>query len=200
MKTKLYKCFKIYIVLTVSIYAMYVTGKSVAHKPKPSKKADYHLTIDYKMVDITGQKVQAMVVNDLLPAPTLYFKEGQKVVIDVTNKMDVESSIHWHGILLPNFQDGVPYLTTPPIKPGKTHRFTFKVKQSGTYWYHSHTGLQEQRGVYGAIVIEPKKKLLSYDHDLVLVLSDWTDERPKEVLRTLKRANEWYAIKKRYSS
>ena len=98
--------------------------------------------------------------------------------------------------LLPNFQDGVPYLTTPPILPGKTHKFEFPLKQSGTYWYHSHTGLQEQKGVYGAIVIEPKKKRHSYKQELILVLSDWTNEDPKEVLRTLKRGSEWYAIKK----
>ena len=137
-----------------------------------------------------------MVINDSLPAPTLYFKEGETAIIHVSNKMDVESSIHWHGILLPNFQDGVPYLTTPPIKPGATHTFTFPLKQSGTYWYHSHTGLQEQRGIYGAIVIEAKEKKWTYDHNLTLVLSDWTDEKPKEVLRKLKRGSEWYSIKK----
>ena len=156
----------------------------------------YNLTVDYKTVNFTGTKKQAMAINDSLPAPTLYFKEGETAVIHVTNKMDVETSIHWHGILLPNFQDGVPYLTTPPIKPGQTHTFTFPLKHSGTYWYHSHTGLQEQRGIYGAIVIEPKKRKWNYDHDLTLVLSDWTDENPKQVLRTLKRGSEWYSIKK----
>ena len=156
----------------------------------------YKLNIDYKIVNFTGKNRKAMVVNDSLPAPTLYFEEGKKAIVYVTNKMDVETSVHWHGILLPNFQDGVPYLTTPPIKPGKTHKFEFTLRQSGTYWYHSHTGLQEQRGIYGAIVVTPKKKKHTYDHDLVLVLSDWTDENPNEVLRTLKRGSEWYAIKK----
>ena len=129
-------------------------------------KKIYHLTVDYKTVNFTGKETQAMAVNDSLPAPALYFKEGEIAVIHVTNKMDVETSIHWHGILLPNFQDGVPYLTTPPIKPGKTHTFTFPLKQSGTYWYHSHTGLQEQRGIYGAIVIEPKKKRMELRSEL----------------------------------
>ena len=156
----------------------------------------YHLTVDYKTVNFTGQNKTAMVVNDSLPAPTLYFQEGKKAIIYVTNKMDEETSIHWHGILLPNFQDGVSYLTTPPIKPKKTHKFEFTLKQSGTYWYHSHTGLQEQRGVYGAIIVEPKKQKHKYDHDLVLVLSDWTNENPTDVLRTLKRGSDWYAIKK----
>ena len=168
-------------------------------KKQDSKKSDtliYNLTIDYKTVNFTGKDRKAMVINEALPAPTLYLKEGKKAIIYVTNNMDVETSVHWHGILLPNFQDGVPYLTTPPIEPGKTHKFEFTLKQSGTYWYHSHTNLQEQRGLYGAIVVEPKKKVYRYDHDLVLVLSDWTDENPNEVLRTLKRGSEWYAIKK----
>ena len=95
--------------------------------------------------------------------------------------MDVETSVHWHGLLLPNFYDGVPYLTTPPIEPGETFKYEFALKQSGTYWYHSHTMLQEQSGVYGSIVIEPKEKTLEYDTDLVLVLSDWTNEQPKSV-------------------
>lgn len=163
---------------------------------KVKGKRTYHLTVDYKTVNFTGNEKQAMAVNDSIPAPTLYFTERETAVIHVTNKMNVETSIHWHGILLPNFQDGVPYLTTPPIKPGKSHTFTFPLKHSGTYWYHSHTGLQEQRGIYGAIVIEPKKRKWNYDHNLTLVLSDWTDENPKEVLRTLKRGSEWYSIKK----
>ena len=108
----------------------------------------YHLSVDYKIVNFTGTAIKAMAINNSLPAPTLYFKEGQTAVIHVTNKMDVESSIHWHGILLPNFQDGVPYLSTPPIMPGKTYTYTFPLKQSGTYWYHSHTGLQEQKGPF----------------------------------------------------
>jgi CopA family copper-resistance protein len=110
--------------------------------------------------------------------------------------MEVETSVHWHGLLLPNFYDGVPYLTTPPIQPGETFTYEFAIKQSGTYWYHSHTMLQEQAGVYGSIVIEPKEKQFDYDHDLVLVLSDWTNDKPMNILRNLKRGNEWFGIKK----
>ena len=138
-----------------------------------------------------------MSINNSLPAPTLYFREGDTAVIHVTNNMDVESSLHWHGILLPNLQDGVPYLTTPPILPGQTYTYKFPLKQSGTYWYHSHTGLQEQRGLYGAFVVEPKQKTHDYDYNLIFVLSDWTDEDPREVMRTLKRGSEWYAIQKK---
>lgn len=90
----------------------------------------------------------------------------------------------------------MPYLTTPPIRPGETFTYEFALKQSGTYWYHSHTGLQEQRGVYGSIQINPKEKSFEYDRGLVLVLSDWMDERPHKQLKNLKRGNEWYLIKK----
>jgi CopA family copper-resistance protein len=109
--------------------------------------------------------------------------------------MKMETSIHWHGILLPNKEDGVPYLNTSPVEPGETYTFTFPLIQSGTYWYHSHTMLQEQSGLYGSIVIhpaQPEPQLKEY----VVLLSDWTDENPHQVLRYLKRGGEWYAIKK----
>jgi CopA family copper-resistance protein len=157
---------------------------------------EYTLTVDEGIVNKTGKPVKGMTVNGGIPGPTLRFAEGEYAVIYVTNNMDVETSVHWHGILLPNFFDGVPYLTTPPIAPGTTFKYEFPLIQSGTYWYHSHTMLQEQSGVYGSIVIEPKVKTLDYDTDLVLVLSDWTDERPANVLRNLKRRNEWYNIRK----
>ena len=143
-----------------------------------------------------GKETMGMTINGQIPGPVLEFTEGEYAVIYVENKMDVETSIHWHGMLLPNFFDGVPYLTTPPIKPGTTFKYEFEIKQHGTFWYHSHTMLQEQSGVYGALMIHPKEKKLEYDKDLVLVLSDWTNEKPKDVLRFLKRGTEWYNIKK----
>mgnify|MGYP003632497138 CR=1 FL=1 len=156
----------------------------------------YNLTIDYQTVNLTGKDVMAMTINGGIPGPNLVFEEGEFAIINVTNKMDVETSVHWHGLILPNYYDGVPYLTTPPIESGKTLQYKFAIKQSGTYWYHSHTGLQEQKGVYGSIQINPKKKPVAYDHDLVLVLSDWMDESPMSQLTNLKRGNEWYLIKK----
>ena len=156
----------------------------------------YDLTVDYQTVNVTGKEVKAMTINGGIPGPNLEFNEGEFAIINVTNKMDVETSIHWHGIILPNFYDGVPYLETPPVRPGETFTYKFAIKQSGTYWYHSHKGLQEQRGVYGSIQINPKKTDLKYDKDLVLVLSDWMDENPKSQLKNLKRGNEWYLIKK----
>src|SRR5699024_2863751 len=113
-----------------------------------------------------------------IPGPTLYFTEGDSAIIHVKNDMGKGSSIHWHGILIPNIYDGVPYLSSPPIEPGKTFTVHFRVRQSGTYWYHSHSTFQEQRGLYGAIVIHPKKEIREYDKEMVLVLSDWTNENP----------------------
>lgn len=108
-----------------------------------------------------------------------------------------ETSIHWHGLLLPNVQDGVPYVTTPPIQPGTVHTFEFELRHAGTYWYHSHTGLQEQSGVYGSIVVEPRGGVAERaDRDEVIVLSDWTLKQPNEVMRTLMSGNEWYEFKK----
>lgn len=157
---------------------------------------EYTITIDQEVVDIGGKEKPGMTINGSIPGPTLRFTEGEYAVIHVKNDMDVETSVHWHGLLLPNFFDGVPYLSTPPIKAGETFTYEFELKQSGTYWYHSHTGLQEQDGVYGSIVIEDPEEDLDYDTDLVLVLADWTFEKPTEVLRTLKRGLEWYGIKK----
>lgn len=162
-----------------------------------SEVVKYELIIKEKNVAFTEKSVEAMSINDSIPGPTLTFTEGDIAEIEVINKMNTETSIHWHGLILPNFQDGVPYLTTPPILPGKSFIYKFPIKHTGTYWYHSHTGLQEQRGVYGSIVIKPKKQLLKYDKDLVLVLSDWTNENPDEVLRTLKRGSDWYSVKKK---
>ena len=156
----------------------------------------YHLTLKKEKVNKAGKVVMGMTINGSIPGPTLKFREGDYAIIYVKNEMDVETSVHWHGLLLPNFYDGVPYLTTPPIEPGGTQKYEFPLKQSGTYWYHSHTMLQEQSGIYGSIVIEPREKKLNFDKELVLVLSDWTNEKPMNVLRTLKRGSEWYQIKK----
>lgn len=159
---------------------------------------EYYLTIREQKVNKAGKKVKAITVNDSIPAPTLYFTEGDSAVIHIKNDMKMESSIHWHGILIPNYYDGVPYLSTPPIGPGKTFTVRFVVRQHGTYWYHSHSMFEEQRGLYGALVFYPKKETrnLNYDKDIVLLLSDWTNENPHHIMNNLKRNSEWYAIKK----
>jgi CopA family copper-resistance protein len=158
---------------------------------------EYDLTIAKQVVNFTGQSATAMTLNGQLPGPTLRFTEGDHAVIRVHNRMDVDTSIHWHGILLPNAMDGVPFLTYPPIAPGETFTYAFDLRQSGTYWYHSHTMLQEQRGLFGALVIAPKSAgELDQLRDHVVVLSDWTDEDASSVLHTLKRGSEWYSIRK----
>ncbi len=156
----------------------------------------YHLEISEKILNITGKNRRALAINNQIPGPTLRFKEGDYAIIYVKNNLNEETSVHWHGLILPNFYDGVPYLTTPPIEPGNTQKYEFPLVHNGTYWYHSHTGLQEQLGVYGSIIIEPKESKFEYDKDLVLVFSDWTDENPTNVLKNLKRRNEWYSIKR----
>ena len=159
------------------------------------KRIEYDLYIDHLKVNYTGKERKALGINGTIPGPVLYFTEGDTAVIHVHNKLMMEeTSIHWHGLLLPNEEDGVPYLTTAPIKAGQTHTFTFPLIQSGTYWYHSHTMLQEQSGIYGSIVIHPKNR--KAQKELVLMLSDWTDENPHEVLRNLKRGLDWYGIRK----
>ena len=159
---------------------------------------EHELTVSETQLAPAGKTREALTINGGIPGPTLKFREGDVARIKVHNALKAqETSMHWHGVLVPNAQDGVPYLTTPPIKPGSTHAFEFPLKHSGTYWYHSHTGLQEQRGVYGSIVITPRGgEQIEVDHDVVVVLSDWTNENPNEVMRTLMRGSEYYAIKK----
>jgi CopA family copper-resistance protein len=157
---------------------------------------EYELAIAQQEVNITGKPARGMTINGTIPGPTLRFEEGDIARIHVHNRMGVETSIHWHGLLVPPDMDGVPYVSFPPIEPGSTYTYEFPIRQSGTYWYHSHTSLQEQSGVYGSIVIEPRQKGQQTDRDYVVLFSDWTDENPYQVLRTLKRGSEWYALEK----
>ncbi len=159
---------------------------------------EYHLYVKDTTVNFTGKKRKALAINGQIPAPTLTFTEGDSAVIWVHNLLDSEVSIHWHGVLLPNEEDGVHVLNTPPIHAGETHAFRFRIIQNGTLWYHSHTGFQEQEGLYGPLVFYPAvPEKESVKNQEVLQLSDWRDERGKSILRSLKRRNEWYAIKKK---
>lgn len=162
-----------------------------------AKLVEYNLDIGYKTVNYTGTPVKSMAIGGSIPGPTIEATVGDILRVTFHNKMNVETSIHWHGILLPNNQDGVPYLTTPPIKPGKSFTYEYKIKHSGTYWYHSHTGLQEQQGIYGSLVFHPEGgEHNKYDRDYVVVFSDWIDESPNKVLSNLKRDGDYYALKK----
>lgn len=154
----------------------------------------YRLSISDTTVDYTGKKKRALAINGSIPGPTLTFTEGDTAEIYIHNSLKTETSIHWHGLIVPNQYDGVPFLTTAPIEPGKIRVFKFPIVQSGTYWYHSHTGLQEQLGMYGALIIHKRNKIPTNEH--VLLLSDWTDENPYNIYRNLTMGSDWYAIKR----
>jgi CopA family copper-resistance protein len=158
----------------------------------------FDLSIDYKMVNFTGKSARATVVNQLLPAPLLRWKEGETVTLRVKNNLDHDSSIHWHGIILPTEMDGVPGFSFDGIKPGETFEYQFTVQQSGTYWYHSHSGYQEQTGLFGAIVIDPATPdPVIYDRDYVIMLSDWSDEAPENIYAKLKKQADYYNYRER---
>ena len=162
-----------------------------------AKVVEYDLTIAESAQSPAGKMVRALTINGGIPGPVLRFTEGDTARITVRNKLSREdTSTHWHGLLVPNVEDGVPGLTTPRIAPGQSRVFEFPLRQSGTYWYHSHTGLQEQRGVYGSIVVLPRGGKGGAAREHVLVLSDWTNESPSEVMKTLMRGSDWYAIRK----
>lgn len=158
----------------------------------------YDLTIGEITINVSGTPRPALAVNGLLPAPTLRFQEGEELVINVTNTLDVDSSIHWHGIILPFTEDGVPGLSFAGIAPGTTYTYRFPTQQSGTYWYHSHSGLQRQAGTYGAIVIEPREREpFRYDREHIVVLSDWHDSPPETILANLKMQSDYYNFQQR---
>lgn len=155
---------------------------------------EYKFDIVEKNINYTGQNVTALTISGSIPAPTIEANEGDILRPTFCNKLDTESSVHWHGVELRHKQDGVPYLNSPPIQPRTCYTYEFPIHQHGTYWYHSHSDMQEQRGVYGAIIFHPKDGERDYaDHDRVLVLSDWKDQRPAEVMQRLKRDGEFYS-------
>ena len=159
---------------------------------------EFDLTISQKTVNITGNPRKAVLVNGSLPAPTLVWREGDTITLRVKNELDEDTSIHWHGIILPTRMDGVPGFSFAGIKPGETYHYQFTVQQHGTYWYHSHSGYQEQLGLYGAIVILPKKaEPLTYDKDYVIQLSDWSDEDPETIYANLKKQADYYNYSQR---
>ena len=159
---------------------------------------EFYLDIDYTTVNITGKSAVATTINGQLPGPTLVWREGDTITLHVTNHLKKSSSIHWHGIILPAPMDGVPGISFNGIPPGKTFTYRFKVQQHGTFWYHSHSGYQEQTGMYGAIVIKAKKKEpFSYQKDYVVLLSDWSDEKPSAIYRKLKLSSDYYNFSQR---
>jgi CopA family copper-resistance protein len=155
------------------------------------------LNIGHTMFETGGKSGHAVTVNGTLPAPVLRLKEGQTIKLAVTNALDEDSSIHWHGLLLPFQMDGVPGVSFPGIKPGRTFTYEFPVRQAGTYWYHSHSGMQEAMGMYGAIVIDPAgADPVAYDREHIIMLSDWSFTHPHTIYRKLKAQGGYYNRRK----
>ena len=156
------------------------------------------LNITRQPLDIGGRLGDTVTISGSIPGPLVRLKEGQDAVMRVTNQLDEDTSIHWHGLLVPYEMDGVPGVSYAGIKPGETFRYAFPVKQSGTYWYHSHSGLQEQQGHYGPLIIDPiDPEPFAYDREYVVMLSDWTFENPMSVLKKLKKQSDYYNYQRR---
>ena len=159
--------------------------------------ADIPLSIGQVMIGVNGREGHAVGINGTVPGPVIRLKEGQTVRLAVTNTLKEESSIHWHGVILPFQMDGVPGVSFPGIKPGETFHYEFPVRQSGTYWYHSHSGMQEAMGMYGAIVIDPVgADPVSYDREHVLVLSDWSFLHPHTIMEKLKKQAGYFNMQR----
>ncbi len=165
----------------------------------PALAKTYNLDVAYKQVNITGKPLKKIAINGTIPGPTLEFTDGEDVTINVNNHLDEDTSIHWHGLLLPGEMDGVPGLNGfPGIKPGETFTYKFKIRQTGTYWYHSHSKGQEQDGEYGSIIIRPKgKDPVQSDRDYIVLLSDFHEEDSSTIMSNLKMSSEYYQYARR---
>ena len=167
-----------------------------------AKTVRYDLYVRDTLVTIGNKPTRAIAVNGQIPMPTLTFTEGDTAEIYVHNELKESTSLHWHGLFLPNKEDGVPYLTQMPIEPGTTHKYTFPIIQHGTHWYHSHSGLQEQIGMYGSMILNKKpedetfRKGIDDLPTIPVILSEWTDVNPNNVHRMLHNATDWFAIQK----
>jgi CopA family copper-resistance protein len=158
----------------------------------------FNLVVEQVPVNYAGRASYATAVNGTVPGPTLRGREGDTVILAVTNHLKTTTSIHWHGIRTPSDMDGVPGLSFPGIAPGETFTYRFPVRQSGTYWYHSHSRFQEQTGHYGALIIDPlDKHPVKYDREYVVVLSEWTDKDPETILSNLKHQSDFYNFHQR---
>lgn len=158
----------------------------------------FDLTLASQAVNFTGTERVATTVNGSVPGPILRWREGDLVTLNVTNRLTEQSSIHWHGIILPTGMDGVPNISFKGIDPGETFRYQFDVRQNGTFWYHSHSGFQEQTGMYGAIIIDPlEPEPFSYNREYVILLSDWSDENPASIYAKLKKMSGYYNFAER---
>jgi CopA family copper-resistance protein len=178
-------------------YALQPAQTSSAHGKHNTADA-INLVIGEERIPIAGRHAKATTINGTVPGPLVRLREGQNAVLRVTNHLKEDTSIHWHGLILPYTMDGVPGVSFAGIKPGETFTYRFPVTQSGTYWYHSHSGLQEQTGVYGPLIIDPATpEPFQYDREYVVVLSDWTFENPYWILSRLKKEAGYFNFQKR---
>ncbi|WP_424139866.1 multicopper oxidase domain-containing protein [Roseomonas chloroacetimidivorans] len=161
---------------------------------------EFNLVLEHSTFNVTGRARPAMSINGQIPGPVLRFREGEEVIINAANKLRESASIHWHGLILPSGQDGVPGISDgfQGIPAGTTHQYRFPLVQSGTYWYHSHSGVQEQAGIYAPLIIDPlRPDPYAHDRDYIVQLSDWTDENPERIISNLKRDPGYYNYNKR---
>lgn len=173
----------------------YPLGRSYGEVINGNNVVDLH--IRRENLNIAGRSGRPITINDSMPGPLIRLKEGQRARLHVSNALDEATSIHWHGIILPENMDGVPGVSFPGIKPGETFEYEYDVQQNGTYWYHSHSGLQEQLGHLGPLVIDPADGDIGADREHVIILSDWTFEDPDEVFRNLSVAEGYYNYQQR---
>ncbi len=173
-------------------------GITVLKGDETTNSIFYRLTVKRQKVAFGNRTHKAITINDAFPGPVIRLKEGKKAVIEVKNDLEESTSVHWHGILLPYKMDGVPGVVFPGIPSGKSFTYAFKVRQAGTYWYHSHTGLQEQLGHYGPLICQPRNgEPHHYHREHIIILSDWTFEDPDDVLMHLKKWEGYYNYQKR---
>ncbi len=183
----------IIIIITILLFALNANAQKIVR---------YDLYVRDTIVTFGDKPKRAIAVNGQIPMPTLTFTEGDIAEIYVHNELNEDTSLHWHGLFLPNKEDGVPNLTQMPIKPHTTHKYTFPIIQHGTHWYHSHTGLQEQIGMYGSFIMNKKlddptfRKGIDDLPTVPIILSEWTDMKPENVHRMLHNATDWFAIQK----
>ena len=186
----------------LSIYFVIIGVFCISVNLSAQKVVRYDLYVRDTLVNFTGKTKRAIAVNGQIPMPTLTFTQGDTAEIHVYNELKESTSLHWHGLILPNKEDGVPYLTQMPIEPGTIHIYRFPIVQNGTHWYHSHSGLQEQIGMYGSMILNKKNDDASFRKGIddlptiPVVISEWTDYNPNNVHRMLHNATDWFAIRK----
>ena len=180
-----------------TLVILLITDVSLAQKT-----VRYDLHVKDTIVNFAGKEKKAIAVNGQIPMPTLYFTQGDTAEIHVYNQLTENTSLHWHGLFLPNKEDGVPYLTQMPIRPNTKHIYKFPIIQHGTHWYHSHSGLQEQIGMYGSMILKKSvsdptfRKGIDDLPAIPIILSEWTNLKPDNIHRMLHNANDWFALKK----